>query len=111
MQKIDILLDYIQNNYMNTISVKNMAALVGLTENYLSKYFIKKMNVCVSIYINDLRIERACYLLKTTNNSIEAIYMDSGYNVPSFFYSQFKKRKKCTPFVYRLNINACNMQL
>lgn len=101
MEKIDVILDYIETNYQNVILLENVAMHVGLSRNYLSKYFVRKMKIPFTVYVNDLKIEKACRLLKETNERIESVCFSCGYNTPSFFYVQFKKRKYCAPSRYR----------
>lgn len=102
MEKINHVLTYLQENYQKEIRVKEMAQLVGVTENYFSKYFYKYTRSTFISYRNGLKIDKACELLVKTNDTVESICFDCGFSSPSYFFSQFKKRKKCSPNVYRM---------
>ncbi|MPN52480.1 Melibiose operon regulatory protein [bioreactor metagenome] len=59
------------------------------------------MNMCISDYINNVRINHASKLLLTTNSSIEEIAEKVGYNSSCYFYRTFKKYKNISPAKYK----------
>ncbi|CDI48974.1 transcriptional regulatory protein [Clostridium tetani 12124569] len=56
-------------------------------------------------YIKKVRMEKAKYLLKSTNMSVLEIANEIGYENPSKFANAFKEYNNVTPLKYRkLNI-------
>ncbi|MFR7899352.1 MAG: helix-turn-helix domain-containing protein [Ruminococcus sp.] len=52
-------------------------------------------------YLNRQRIERACYEMSTTDDSITDIAYRNGFNDLSYFIRTFKKYKGTTPGKYK----------
>lgn len=95
-------LNYIQNNYKNkNLCLGDIAAYVNISSQYLSATFKKEMNMCISDYINNVRINHASKLLLTTNSSIDEIAEKVGYNSSCYFYRTFKKYKNLSPAKYK----------
>jgi len=82
---------YIITNYREGITLGSVAAHVGLTPSYVSALFKKEMRVGFKEYLNSLRLEYARKLLITTEQSVQKICEESGFeDVPNFI-----KRFKC----------------
>lgn len=54
-------------------------------------------------FIRHLRMQHAAYLLQHSELSISEIVYESGFNNPSYFFREFKKRHQCSPGEYRDN--------
>ncbi len=105
-KKIQVLkpvLEYIENHYMQPITVAELAEIAELSTSHFSFYFKNMIHRSAIDYINYYRIERACQLLTTTQNSITDIAYQVGYNDSSYFCRHFKKYKGITPQKYREN--------
>lgn len=88
--------------YLNPkLKLSDVAAAIGSNRTYVSHWFNKDCNTTFFDYINALRIEHACRLLTTTNDSLEAIAHESGFNSTSTLYRLFAKLKGATPSEYR----------
>lgn len=94
-------LEYIQNNYCETISLDEMASLCNISSSYFSKIFKKVVGDNFSNYINILRIRKAKELLETSNMPIINISIDLGYEDCGYFIKVFKKNVGVTPALYR----------
>ena len=75
---------------------------------YLSKYhfervFVQNMGMTVYRYIGDLRLNRAMWLLKTTEATIADIAAEVGYSDAQALTKLFKKNLGTTPAKYRKN--------
>ena len=90
-ETIDILIKYIRSNYSRPLSLELLAAYVHLSPEYLSRYFKKNTGTNLSVYLSELRIEHAKYLLRTTNFSISDISMHCGFQSISNFQKVFKR--------------------
>ncbi len=92
---------YIHANYTEKIKVPYLAQLEGLSNSRYITLFSKEMGKTPSEYILDLRLNRACDLLLTTNMEISAVGASSGYNDQYFFSKIFKKHIGISPLEYR----------
>ena len=88
-------------NYNSEISRSDLALQSLLSKNYFSKLFKEVTGTNVSDYIQYLRTEKACSLLKTTNMKVIDIAEQVGFSDIKFFYEVFKKITGKTPGEYR----------
>jgi ligand-binding sensor protein/AraC-like DNA-binding protein len=92
---------YIKNNLNKNISLDTAASLCSLSVSHFSKVFKKEVGKNFKEYLNGKRIEKAKYLLKSTNNTIYNIGYSLGIEDTSYFTKMFKKYVKVTPKKYR----------
>ena len=65
--------------------------------NYLSTYFNRKVGESFSEYVNRIRIEKACEILKSSSCTIAQVSEMTGYSDPSYFSRIFKNQTGKTP--------------
>lgn len=94
-------LRYIEKNYCNTVSLKEVADYVGLNSAYFSSLFKKELNMTFSSYIIKKRIDEGKHLLSATNLSLTEIAMALGFDSHSYFSNVFKAHTGMTPKQYR----------
>ena len=102
-QDLGYVKQYIRNHYNEKIELTNLAAIVHLTPNYLCTLFKKEEKMTVRTYIEKVRLERAVFLLISTDKSIAAISSEIGYRQPSYFCRVFREKLHETPSEYRKN--------
>lgn len=93
---------YIENNYNNAISLKDIAEHVNYSEFYFSRLFKTIIGDTPYNFLVNRRLSQAKMLLSTTHLSIQNIAENSGFVFESNFYSVFKKKFKMTPKQYRI---------
>jgi len=90
--KIDMVTQYIEKNYMHDISVNMLAEKFDLTPNYLSKVFREKKQTKFIDYLTSVRISNAKRILeKSPEVSVKDLTLMVGYYNPRYFTSIFKK--------------------
>lgn len=94
-------LEFIHKNYGNNINVNEVADYIKLNRSYFSTLFQKNVGMTVQKYLTIFRISRANELLDITENSIESIAEDCGYNDPLVFSKVYKKMYGITPTQHR----------
>lgn len=92
---------YIQQNYMNPISLKEVSSIVGFNDTYFSTMFKKESGVNFLEYLSEVRMNKAKELLKETNLSIASICQNVGYNDLKHFTKSFKKYTGLKPNEFR----------
>ena len=75
----------------------DLAHSCGMSESYFRKVFEKYMNMKPMDYVNFVRIQRGCALLRETNLSIAMVSERIGYVSASTFIRNFKRIIGCTP--------------
>ena len=97
------MISYIQQNFMEKISLKEFGEQFHLSEKYISRYFKEHFHITLSQYITHLRLEYAKQLLQDTDIPVTEIAMQSGYQNVSYFIRSFKKTYGVSPLKYRKN--------
>lgn len=83
------------------LKLSDVARLAATNRTYLSRHFNRDNGLTFLEYINNLRIDHACRLLKETDDKIDEIALNSGFNSLSTFRRAFTSRLGCTPTQYR----------
>lgn len=78
-----------------------LAGKVFLSEDYVSKIFMKTTGMSLPNYIAERRIERAKEYLRSSSLPISKIAMEVGYGNFSYFSKTFRELVGCTPNEYR----------
>lgn len=94
-------LKFINDNYMNKISLEKAALKAGMSKFHFSREFKKSIGNSYQIYLNKIRVERAKELLKDPNLSISEVAFSVGYSDLSHFERIFKKVLGCNPSQYQ----------
>ena len=98
------MLNYIQNHYQN-VTLADMSQEFHLTEPYISKYIREKSGVTFGEHVTNIRMKKACTLLKNGNMTAENIAASIGYPNVEHFSRTFKKKYHMTPIQYRESKN------
>lgn len=101
MTRINLVLDYINQNYAEDISMSNACGLVNMTEAGFSRYFRKTIGNTFTDFLNGLRINKACQLLQQTDMLINNICYEVGFRNLANFNRRFMNIKGVTPSQYR----------
>ena len=92
---------YVEINYAEDLSVKSLGKRFNLSPKYLSEVFKHETGMNLINYITNVRIEKACDLLRNTQTNIGEIARIAGYQDIQYFYRVFKKNVALTPSEYR----------
>lgn len=94
-------LNYIRKNYMENITLDELASLVHLQPNYLCALFKKRTGRTIFDHITRLRINNASTLLRSTSLPVNQIAEQCGFPSISFFTRKFTALHGCSPTAYR----------
>ncbi len=100
------VLEYIKYNYMQKISLKQLAGIAMISPNHLCTVFKNMTGKTVSEYIQEIRLQNICRMLRETDMSFEKIANENGYEGQNFLTKLFKKAYGLTPGEYRKNARA-----
>lgn len=94
-------LAYVDQNYQNHITVKEVSTMVNFSESYFMHAFSEYTGKSLITYINEVRLDKAKNMLSSTDKSISDISFDCGFQSTSYFIKLFKKQNGLTPVQYR----------
>ena len=92
---------FIDGEYSNGISSKDVAESLKLHPVYLERQFKKHTGVSMLAHINALRVERAKQLILNTALPLIDVGAECGFNTRQNFYETFKKHEGCSPSEFR----------
>lgn len=100
---VEELLLFVEANFLEPITLEEVAQAAGVSKYYASRLFSEKIGYRFTEYLNILRVRHACQLLCTGNQSVTDIGFASGFNSSSSFYRVFREQTGQTPREYRIN--------
>jgi len=97
---------WLQDNYHRDIVMTQLAEKFGMSTRTLNRRFKAALGISPLDFLQEVRINIAKDLLKTTNLSINEIVEKVGYQDTGFFTTLFKKHLATTPIAYRETVRA-----
>lgn len=98
---VNAAVDYMMVNYMDRIKIDDLAEHIGISRTHLTNRFKKKFGVSPQRYLIELRLEKACVMLKNTQQPIGIIASKCGYEDSMSFSRAFKAEYNMSPKAYR----------
>ena len=103
-RKIDHIkrvLTFMHENSSRRITVEEAASFAGMNPQYFCRYFKKLTGKTMTEYLNQLRVEKAAFLLSSTDYLISDIAMQCGFDNLGYFIKRFESSKHMTPSSFR----------
>lgn len=101
LYRIGQVVEYLESNYKEHISLKETAERFGFSEYYLSRLFNRVLGTPFRQYLNKIRIKHAAESIILNKESISNIAFNCGFNSISTFNRTFREIKGCAPIQYR----------
>ncbi|HOJ10999.1 MAG TPA: response regulator [Clostridiales bacterium] len=95
------LLDYVNTNYCNEVSLNELSEVFHLNTTYICDLFKAVTGMTLIEYVTDIRMKKACELLKTTRLSLAEVAEETGYSDYYYFNKLFKRKMGMPPGKYR----------
>lgn len=92
---------YIRENYMEDLSVNDLAAIACVSSGYFSHMFKAEIGRSYKSYLVDVRMNAALDLLLSSDMSIYEIAEKTGYNNVRNFTEAFRKKFGSSPTAYK----------
>lgn len=102
-QRIKGMLDFIQKNYSNELTLKEIGEAVFIGEREALRCFARTIGISPIEYLKKYRVKVAANLLTTTDLPVTEICIQCGFNSPSYFSKSFQRVFNVTPREYRKN--------
>ena len=100
-ERIRRILSYIEQNYMNQITLDDISEHIHLCESECTRLFKRHMNTTLFSFLQEYRIERSLEYLNT-KESISSIAEKTGFSDSNYYSKVFSKIKGCSPKGYHL---------
>lgn len=108
MRRIMDALRYLELHYQNEMAIETIASVCHMSETHFRRQFRACMHMTPLAYLNFLRVEKACELLRRTDYSVELIAEKTGFQSQSSFIRNFKEYVGKTPYQWKKQIKKEN---
>lgn len=95
-------ISYIEDHYQEPLTLEEIAQHSDISVRHLNRIFKSYYQTTPISYLQRLRLERACMLLRQTKRSIMEISNECGFNDSNYFTRQFTKTFGITPTAHRV---------
>jgi transcriptional regulator GlxA family with amidase domain len=103
--------NWIAEHYNERAPVASMVRLSGIAERSFKRRFQQATGMAPLQYVHTLRLEEAKQMLESTDQPIEAIANEIGYEDAAFFSRLFRRNVNLTPAQYRKRFGAMRRAL
>lgn len=97
LNRISKAASFIEEHYMDDISLASVADELHISPEYLSRTFKKQTGTNFNNYLNNIRLQRALELLKDYELPVSEIAMQTGFQSPAYFSKCFKSAFGLSP--------------
>ncbi len=94
-------IEFINAHYAQDLKIADVAMHCGMSESHFRRMFENSMHMKPGDYLNMVRIDEACRLIRRGDRSLEQIGITVGYDTASTFIRNFKKLTDMTPQNWR----------
>ena len=102
---------WIADHYNEPSPVAAMVQLSGLPERSFKRRFQRATGMSPLEYVHTLRLEEAKQMLETSDDPVEAIANEVGYEDAGFFIRLFRRQVSLTPAQYRKRFGSMRRAL
>ncbi len=102
-ERLDTVIKYISDNYINYIGLNDVADIACMTTNSFCRFFKKMTNKSFTQFLNEVRIRNATRLLVQENLPVSEVGYMVGYKSVTNFNRQFKQITGKTPKGYSVH--------
>jgi len=100
-QRIEKILDFIDKKFTTPLTLQQVAEQSHCSISTVKRTMHDCIGLSFSEYLLQMRIKRACFLLRTTTLSLSVVAMQCGFQSVSYFHRQFNMLVNETPAKYR----------
>ena len=100
-QRLQKILEYLNENYKRKISLEEIAAEVHLSRSECSRFFQKVTGQPLFKYLTRLRLKYSMELLLKTDKTITEIAYETGFRSQSYFDQKFRNETGVSPRQFR----------
>lgn len=109
-RRIDKVMAYLNQHFEKEVTLSEVAAIAAMSDVAFSRFFKIRTGKTFVDTLNEIRLGHASRMLIDTTQSIGEIAYRCGFNNLSNFNRIFKKKKDCTPKVFREEYNASGVR-
>lgn len=98
---VELIETYIRENYMQDISMQQVARAMNYSEVYFCKLFKQYFDKNFTAYLTEVRMEQAKQLLQEATANVKQVGISVGYADSNYFAKVFRRYTGSSPTEYR----------
>ena len=102
---------YMEQNYALPVKISECAKQCGMSETHYRRLFEEYSHMTPTDYLNLLRVQRACELMRRSADSMEVVAMKCGFATVSTFNRNFRKFVGTSPYRWKSSPNLYESKL
>ncbi|MCR5271630.1 MAG: AraC family transcriptional regulator [Lachnospiraceae bacterium] len=103
ISQITKTLEYVEKNYSKNLKAEELAGVSSMSETHFRRIFEANINMSPMDYVNLIRVQKACDLMKKNDDSMDVIASKCGFVTTSTFNRNFKKFLGTSPYQWKIN--------
>ncbi|MDL4841970.1 GH39 family glycosyl hydrolase [Aquibacillus rhizosphaerae] len=101
-QRLVEILQYMNEHCIEVhFGLQDIAKEFSLNSHYLSRYFKSNVGVSLKKYLDNMRLNKSLFTLRTTDETVTEIALKFGFPDSKAYYRVFKETLRVTPMQYR----------
>lgn len=106
LERLDKVFAYIENSYQETITLEDIAKLVGFSPYYFTRFFKRNTGQTFGQYLTEYRLNQAKFILAEEKIPMAEVAEKSGFSSVKTFHHVFKEAVGQSPLQYQKNLNG-----
>lgn len=111
LSMMEKILNYVEENYRERISLADLSQLCQYNASYLSTYFKQHVGINFYDYLTRVRLREATWELCSTDNSVPEVAENHGFADTKAFNASFRKAFGMSPKEYRQRVKDLDREI
>jgi AraC-like DNA-binding protein len=104
--RIDQITEYMRIHLHESLDVSQLSPVFGYSREHFTRFFRQATGISPGKYLNNLRLERAKELLRSTGDNLDRIAEKSGLTNSNYLCRIFRQKLGITPSQYKESFDA-----
>lgn len=106
LERLNKVFVYIESSYQESITIEDIAKVVGFSPYYFSRFFKKNTGQTFGQFLSEYRINEAKFILANEKLPMVEVAEKSGFSSVKTFHHVFKEEVGQSPFQYQKAFNS-----
>lgn len=104
LDQLNLVFDFIENHYQDSLTLEDVAKTVGFSPYYFTRFFKKNTGQTFSQFLTDYRVNQAKCILAREKIPMVEVAEKAGFASVKTFHHVFKENVGISPLKYQKNI-------
>lgn len=100
------IMSYLSRHFAEPVTLHTLSEALSISPSHLSHTFSRRLHTSFRAYVNALRADQACTLLRSTDFSVTRIAYECGFETQRTFNRAFREQCGLSPSEYRRRASA-----